>query len=303
MNVRPFIPAWLDDAGLSAAEIRVFIHLCRRSENSSGIAWPSYAAMIEKTGLGKSTIRRAIEELERRGLIARLGKRFGGTCQYQILPSNSSTTGTIESPIVPPEGQLVSPNSASDETPIVPPQTRNSSISDPSIVPPEGHKGNPMKVLQRRESKEGKTSTSGLADAIWNLTPRMGRERSSRKQLVAALQRLPKGTSDEAILESLKAWVASESWTKDEGQFVPGIHRWVSQGKWENHPEPARLKGDPHTHRLGYRKSNRVNADDLPPATLADIYHDDIPAGGAPSESRRRGRNNPYGESTDISSL
>src|SRR5690606_8674284 len=143
------------------------------------------------------------------------------------------------------------------------PQTHNSSTSNPSIVPPEGQEGSPMKVLQRREPNEGKTSISALSEAVWDLTPRMGRERSSKKDLVRALRKLPKGTADETIIESLKAWVASESWTKDEGQFVPGIHRWVSHGKWETRPEPARRKTAPHlSHHLGYRTSSRVNAAD-----------------------------------------
>jgi len=277
---RPFIPAWLDDAGLSAAETRVFVHLCRRADNGSGIAWPSYAAMIEKTGLGKSTIRRAIEELERRGFIAKLGKGFGESCRYQILPGNSSTTGTIDPPMVPPEGQLELANSSTSGPPIVPPQTHNSSTSDPSIVPPEGQEGSPMKVLQRRSSNEGEPSTASLADAVWNLTPRMGRERSSKKQLGEALRKLPKGTSAETILAALAAWVASEAWTKDGGQFVPGIHRWVSQGKWETHPLPAGQKAGaaPHlSHHLGFRTFSRVNAADLPPAKPEDINDDDIP--------------------------
>ena len=72
--MKPFIPAWLDDAGLSSAEMRVFIHLLRSADNKNGIAWSAYKRMTEKTGMGKSTIRRALEELQRRGLITKKGK-------------------------------------------------------------------------------------------------------------------------------------------------------------------------------------------------------------------------------------
>lgn len=142
---RPFIPSWLDEEGLSPAEMRVFVHLLR-SADKDGVAWPSYARMTAISGLGKSTVRRAIEELKRRELILAVGKPFAGSCRYKVLP------------IVPPEGQMEDSNSSTGGTieapPIVPPQNRNSSTSIPPIVPPEGQEGNPLKGIHLRESKE-----------------------------------------------------------------------------------------------------------------------------------------------------
>lgn len=143
--MRPRIPAWLDDAGLTPAEMRVMVHLCRRADNKSGIAWPSYDSMKAITRMSKSTIRRAIEELKRRELIEAIGKPFAGSCRYKVLP------------IVPPEGQKEVSNSSTREpiegAPIVSPENCNSSISLPSIVSPEGQEGNPKKEVQRRKSK------------------------------------------------------------------------------------------------------------------------------------------------------
>jgi len=155
-KLKPFIPSWLDESGMTAAEIRVFIHLLR-SADKAGIAWPSYARMIAITRLGKSTIRRAIDELKRRELIVMIGKPFAGSCRYKVLP------------IVPPEGQKDVPNSSTREpiepAPIVPPQTRNSSTTDPSIVPPEGQEGNPSKVIHLRKSNKS-VSYEPSSDAI-----------------------------------------------------------------------------------------------------------------------------------------
>ena len=145
--MKPLIPAWLDDAGLSPAEMRVMVHFCRRADNKSGIAWPSYESMVAITRMSKSTIRRAIEELKRRELIQAIGKPFAGSCRYKVLP------------IVPPEGQKEVSNSSTREpieaAPIVSPENCNSSISLPPIVPPEGQEGNPKKEVQRRKSKAG----------------------------------------------------------------------------------------------------------------------------------------------------
>lgn len=143
--MKGFIPSSLDDAGLSPSEFRVYCHLLRSADNDTGVAWPSYKRMTEITGMGKTTIRRAIEELERREAVRKIGKPFAGSCRYQVFP------------IVPPEGQKETPNSSTGGTieapPIVPSQTRNSSVSGSPIVPPEGQEGNPKKVIQLRESK------------------------------------------------------------------------------------------------------------------------------------------------------
>jgi hypothetical protein len=145
MKPKPFIPSWLDEAAMSPAEMRVFVHLLRSADNSTGIAWPSYERMTAICQLGKSTVRRCLEELEGRKLIAKAGKPFGGSCRYRVLPivplqgqlepSNSSTTGTIGNP------------------PIVPPQDCNSPSDGTPIVPPQGQEGNPKKEIQRRKSK------------------------------------------------------------------------------------------------------------------------------------------------------
>jgi DNA-binding MarR family transcriptional regulator len=156
-KLKPFIPSWLDESGMTAAEIRVFIHLLRSADNTTGIAFPSYARMIAITGLSKSTIRRAIDELKRRELIVMIGKPFAGSCRYKMLP------------IVSPEGQKEASNSSTSEpieaAPIVPPVTRNSPSSEPSIVPPEGQEGNPLKEIHLRKSKKS-VSYEPSSDAI-----------------------------------------------------------------------------------------------------------------------------------------
>jgi len=83
-----------------------------------------------------------------------------------------------------------------------------------------------------------------LADAIWQLCPRFGRERSSLTRLRHQLARLPVKVlvDDGVLLDSLRAWKLSASWTDEGGRYVPGIHRWVRDGKWRNPPEPAALK-------------------------------------------------------------
>jgi hypothetical protein len=78
-------------------------------------------------------------------------------------------------------------------------------------------------------------------ETIWVGCPKLGRERSSRASLEKALKAIPvkHRPTDEELAQSLAAWRESESWKKDGGAFVPGIHRWVTARQWQNIPEAA----------------------------------------------------------------
>lgn len=92
---------------------------------------------------------------------------------------------------------------------------------------------------------EGVGTPSGglpaLVDAVWAHTPKLGRERSSRAKVEKVFARMPAKIrpSTDTLVDALARWSASESWTKNDGEFVPGIHRWVQDRQWENIPLPA----------------------------------------------------------------
>lgn len=158
MREKPFIPAWFDDSGLSLAEIRVFINLCRRADNQTGIAWPSYESIMETCGISRTTAWRVLKSLETMNLISKVGKPFAGSCRYRVLPivppkermdaSNSATTGTNEPVHSFPSGNS---NRSPEETP---------------IVSPEEREGYPKKVIQRRKSNR-ENSLEAIQFANW----------------------------------------------------------------------------------------------------------------------------------------
>jgi hypothetical protein len=174
-KLKAFIPSHLDDAGLSPAEFRVYCHLARNA-NMEGIAWSPYRRMIEITRLSNRTIRRCIETLEAdHKLIQKIRKRFGEPCRYRLTA------------IVPPEGQKAASNSATrapieaasnsatrapiEAAPIVPPEHPNSATRAPSIVPPEHHKGNPIKGIHLRVSNKEEIELPFSSDEFreaWN---------------------------------------------------------------------------------------------------------------------------------------
>lgn len=96
---KPFIPAWLNNAGLSQAEFRVYCYLASRADNKTGIAWPQADTIASDCCMARNTVWKTIKLLEDpHKLIRRLSKPFGKSNRYLILTPNSSITDTIEEP-------------------------------------------------------------------------------------------------------------------------------------------------------------------------------------------------------------
>ena len=113
---------------------------------------------------------------------------------------------------------------------------------------------------QRREEKrieedrELKLSCPNESDEkaswedVWENSPTVSRQRSSKKQAAAAWKALKASErpSRKTILGALDAWNASEKW---QGGFAEGIHRWIANRQWENLPEPSKP-----THRVSKQR-------------------------------------------------
>lgn len=83
---------------------------------------------------------------------------------------------------------------------------------------------------------------------IWELCPVIGRSRSSKKQVSDAWRGISKKDkpTNEYLKQSFEKWTISEDWTKDNGQYVPALHLWFKNRKWEVEPltrTPMKTKG------------------------------------------------------------
>ena len=85
----------------------------------------------------------------------------------------------------------------------------------------------------------GAEDVSETLQLIWENTPKLGRQRSSKAELEKEWRKIPRADrpGQGRLVESLDQWNKSQSW--GEG-YIPGIHRWVKQRQWEQDPEPAK---------------------------------------------------------------
>lgn len=72
---------------------------------------------------------------------------------------------------------------------------------------------------------------------VWKATTPQSRNRSSREKLADAWSKTRNKPDHQTVLRVLALWAKCHDWTKDGGQFAPGIHRWIKERKWESEPE------------------------------------------------------------------
>lgn len=90
------------------------------------------------------------------------------------------------------------------------------------------------------ESKEKDTTASDDAIAlIWDNSPKIARERSSRKQLTEAWKKTKEKPDTATLQNALNSWNKSASWIDG---YARGIHIWVKNEQWLDLPAPKRSK-------------------------------------------------------------
>lgn len=97
-------------------------------------------------------------------------------------------------------------------------------------------------ALEKRREEKSNTplppegAMTPFLESIWNAGPIATRHRSSKKQLATAWARTTKKPDEAEVLRILALWAKSYDWTKQNGEYAPGIHRWVQCRQWENDP-------------------------------------------------------------------
>jgi hypothetical protein len=73
--------------------------------------------------------------------------------------------------------------------------------------------------------------------SLWDNSPKQSRNRSSKKKVADAWKRIKTKPTKNQLLDAMDAWCKCEDWTKDGGQFAPGLHIWIKDEKWQDLPE------------------------------------------------------------------
>jgi hypothetical protein len=84
--------------------------------------------------------------------------------------------------------------------------------------------------------------TKAELDAIWEITPALGRQRSSRSDLERSLgAAMRRGHEPKAVLAGIRAAYASESYS---GDMAKGVHRLIEADRWASFTEDPKAGPD-----------------------------------------------------------
>ena len=94
------------------------------------------------------------------------------------------------------------------------------------------------------EKKACPKAYSGLFEEFWKCYPKkLGKGAAWKSWWTATVHLAREGEISRACLETLSWQRECESWTKDDGKFIPHAATWLNQCRWtDEDPEEGRVK-------------------------------------------------------------
>lgn len=223
-----------------------------RRARETGKCWASQKTIGTDTGLSRKTVQRAIADLVEMGWITKSGRirNDGG---------RSSDTIWLTLPQVVLEAVTVTHSEmmkAEDEDDLEAghadaPQGHNVprvGTQSPNPRVRESEQKESLKESSEVRGADAQFSLDGLVEMIWARVGEMGRKRSTkpkvRAALVAALNRRQKDQPLEdrlrLVLSGIDGYLKSPDARKDDGAFEHGAHRTLIGDFWESHATAPR---------------------------------------------------------------
>lgn len=114
--------------------------------------------------------------------------------------------------------------------------------SSPNDLPIHAQRRGEERRVEERREEEGlcpQADEKGILLDLWNEAPEKSRRRSSKAQVFEAWQKIKTSSRPprEILIPAMTAWSKCDDWTKDEGEYVQGLHLWIKNRKWESLPE------------------------------------------------------------------
>lgn len=262
----------IDDPELTLADIRVLgvigYHASRKRP-----AWPKQATIAQRLGLARETVNRSIRRLWRKGFIDIAHQFSDGGGQRESYyfvrldpdPEVQAVEVKIRGKTLKLEQRVTQPSHPEkshreDPQSVTPPLTELGHTPSDVLTShlqehPKGttHKNNtpdPKGIVSEGSSSKADSkpkppvaaSVRAEFDQLWKIWPKRGRERSKSRDLcLEQFAKSAKHAPAPHIVEAAAAFVG-----KQNPDYVPGLHRWLSDRKFEHFlPQAAELPLEP----------------------------------------------------------
>ena len=217
----PFIPLWMEQAGLTVHQYRVLGHLWSRG---SGRCFPSLDTIAKSCGIKRGTVCAALKALEEAGLVTRRKRKtkgirnaneylltgpFGAPVKNQSVRLGHHLTGPIGAP---PNRSVWGTGNVSSENE---PSENETSLFGDGLPAPAKHSG---------------SGTETLAESIYQAYPR----KVSKPAAIRAIKRAMKEHGADFLLARTIQFSADIAWK--ERTFIPYPATWFNEKRFNDDP-------------------------------------------------------------------
>lgn len=244
----------------SAACLPIALAIARRSYES-GMCWAKHTTIGDMCGVSKQTVARCLQELEDKGLLARVehfrddGSRSSDT-MWLTLPEVTWERTSVDHSELERRRAGAGKKRTTTKTPptTVMRGTGHGEGDAPPIESSQNGNSNGLKGNQDAQEREGEEEDSpagedipAAVDMIWKAGSDTARQRSSRGDIETGLRAaLKRGHGLESIMRGYGAYLQTPDAVKDGGAFQRGAHVILAKDRWQGFLEEA-----PHTPPVG----------------------------------------------------
>jgi DNA-binding transcriptional regulator YhcF (GntR family) len=214
--------------------------------------FPGQGTMATDMGVSEDSVNRYLKELVEKGFISAKRRGLKLTNLYTILArtrksQNPEISGSRNLDLRVQEPDICGTNNTQikktqkkkTQSPYNPPTREENAtpIQQPRKPTTQSDSGSRKEPQARSSAASAPTLPPALLRFV-NLYPeRLRLARSS--DLLTAWQIATSEATEEQLFNALEKYKASWKWTKNGGQYILGIIRWLSEGWWKIEPEPA----------------------------------------------------------------
>jgi len=216
-------------------------------------AWPSAIRLGLRCEVAEKTVRRTWEKLAEDGIIKHVSNKSVRGGQIKVWQINLRAITALDDAIPTLETELEEPDELPDilsggeanHRTLAPTTTGHSLPQPPDTVSDEVSIGN---IQKKQKDVCASEDLSGiLLEKLWQAIPQVRRGRTSRKKISKQLGMI-KQLGDVTGRELLTAWqmfVSSEEGRRENHRYVPGLHVWLKDGKYDAFIEQIRQQASP----------------------------------------------------------
>ena len=244
----PILPQFVLETSVSFGAKIVYALLCNYASDSDR-CWPSQATLAARLSCSVSSVKKYLAELVGINLIQVRREHYRSSVYYLLQPaalksaSQETKPGCRQPDSACPEpkaGYINTLNKQREiQNPPLPPvpsavpelvASPSRSVSGGGGVRPEGREACPLASLRALRASRAEMSVSDF-EKVWALYPKKeakGLARSAwlRLQREGLLPPLPR------IEATIRHFMASETWQREQGRFVPQMSNWLKGQRW-----------------------------------------------------------------------